>query len=348
MSIATHLYETNDGLYIAELCFDNAEALNAQTPAMTKAARKQIKRWAKDVTIRAVVLRGAGDKAFCAGGDIKKLYRAALKKNAVKIDKFFSSEYDLIAEISRQHMPVIAWGNGIVMGGGLGILAAARHKVATQSTIMAMPEVSIGLFPDAGATHFLPKLAGHMGLFLGLTGARVSGYDAYGLGLADVVTDCSYETFIENLRAANWRTSDSHGEVSAVLARLHRPKQPAIFDDFDTINALMSGTITQINTNLRQYSGDSAFICNAIDHYKKGSSITKAFAYYLYRYGQGRSLTECLELERSMAMMVCQNGDFAEGVRALLIDKDKTPQWKYDDSQLADINLRDILIPTAT
>lgn len=348
-TITTQFYQAGDKR-IAELCLDNPKALNAQTATMTATARSHLSAWQDDETVCAIILRGTGDKAFCAGGDIKGLYYAATQKSGEQIEQFFASEYGLIADIAHHQKPIIAWGNGIVMGGGLGLLAAARHKVVTDSTLMSMPEVSIGLFPDAGATWFLPAMMGKVGLFLGLTGARWTAADACVLGLGEVIANQSdYPALINALITADWHTKDPHGTAAKAIAGLHRPHGKSdIVYELDTINALMAGDLPQIDTNLCHYNGDSPFIKDAISRYKDGSAITKALTYQLYHYGRGRSLKECLALETKMAVAVCQHGDFCEGVRALLIDKDKNPAWQYQGKTLSAIDLRIFGVPLFT
>lgn len=362
-----------DNKRLAIITFDNPKSLNAQTLMMVNATKQALDDWQSDDSICAVVLRGAGDKAFCAGGDIRSLYYA-LKNNNLKsnvpnnntpnhndsnspsdttypnkplpsVDVFFAKEYGLIETLATYPKPILAWGSGIVMGGGLGILAASSHKVVTGSTIMAMPEVSIGLFPDAGGSYFLNRMMGKVGLFLGLTGARFDGVDAYFLGLADCfMSSGDYDKLLNALLDTKWGDNQANFyTLSQVLATFNQPPSPSdsqVLQNITTINALMSaGDLLAVDKALRHYAGTSdtnasdtgtsEFMHNAIASYQAGSAITKAVTWTIYHTVATWSLSEILALELNVAINSCTQGDFAEGVRALLIDKDKNPAWQY-------------------
>lgn len=364
-----------DNKRLAIITFDNQKSLNAQTLAMVVATQKALDEWRDDSSICAVVLRGAGDKAFCAGGDIRRLYYAVCNKEGINqgddspitsnsqsadsqianqnanhqsskiidnqadnlpsVDVFFENEYGLIEMLATYPKPILAWGSGIVMGGGLGILAASSHKVVTDSTLMAMPEVSIGLFPDAGGSYFLNRMMGKVGLFLGLTGARFTGCDACFLGLGDYfVANDGYDKIMNTLSDTKWGddTSNFH-TLTQVLSGFHKPQDPSqstVLAHMSTINRLMNaGDLLAVDNALSNYAGDSVFIQQAILSYKAGSAITKAVTWAIYHKVATWSLSEILALELNVAINSCKEGDFAEGVRALLIDKDKSPHWRY-------------------
>ncbi len=361
-----------DDKRLAIITFDNPKSLNAQTLTMVNATKQALDDWQSDDSICAVVLRGAGDKAFCAGGDIRSLYYTLKNKdlknptpsNTAKdndgdnpsdttypnkplpsVDVFFAKEYGLIETLATYPKPILAWGSGIVMGGGLGILAASSHKVVTGSTIMAMPEVSIGLFPDAGGSYFLNRMMGKVGLFLGLTGARFDGVDAYFLGLADCfMSSGDYDKLLNVLLDTKWGDNQANFyTLSQVLATFNQPPSPSdsqVLQNITTINALMSaGDLLAVDKALRHYAGTSdtnasdtgtsEFMHNAIASYQAGSAITKAVTWTIYHTVATWSLSEILALELNVAINSCTQGDFAEGVRALLIEKDKNPAWQY-------------------
>lgn len=335
MKITVDTHPTIYNKTIGVITLNNPKALNAQDLEMVRTMHDTLKSWEKDGRVVMVLLCGAGDKALCAGGDIKSLAQG----DDTHAKDFFEHEYALMAYMHRYPKPILAWGNGIVMGGGLGLLAASSHKVATQHTLMAMPEVSIGLFPDAGASWFLNTMMGKIGLFLGLTGARFDGADARFLGLADFLI--SHEDFLQ-IQQGLTQLDFGHNAHLALTAylngfinqTLYTPSK--IIEAFDDINQLMNaGSLLAVNQALLGYQGHQ-FIEDAICLYKEGSAITKALTWQIYHKLKRRDLLidEIFEMEGKVAVNCVTKGDFKEGVRALLIDKDKNPKFSYE---LADI-----------
>lgn len=320
---------TDDGRSIGIITLNNPKALNAQSLDMVKAMMRIFSDWRDDESVVAIVLRGAGERALCAGGDIKTLSQAT---GLSDVQEFFEHEYALMQTLYEYPRPILAWGHGVVMGGGLGLLSACSHKAVTSETMMAMPEVSIGLFPDAGGSWFLNRMMGKVGLFLGLTGARFSGVDAIYLGLADVyVAPDSYGDVIKALTSADWQ-GDHHGLLNQILAKFYQTPDhdSQILKDFHAISALMNaGSLADVDRALRGYQGDSEFIKSAIENYTKGSDTTKALTWRIYHEVKPYSIAEIFNMERKVAVNCAMRGDFKEGVRALLIDKDKNPKWRY-------------------
>lgn len=320
---------TDDGRSIGIITLNNPKALNAQSLDMVKAMMRIFSDWRDDESVVAIVLRGAGERALCAGGDIKTLSQAT---GLSDVQEFFEHEYALMQMLYEYPKPILAWGHGVVMGGGLGLLSACSHKAVTSETMMAMPEVSIGLFPDAGGSWFLNRMMGKVGLFLGLTGARFFGVDALYLGLADVyVVPDIYGDVIKALTSADWQ-GDRHGLLNQILAKFYQTPDhdSQILKDFHAINALMNaGSLADVDRALRGYQGDSEFINSAIENYTKGSDTTKALTWRIYHEVKPYSIAEMFDMERKVAVNCAMRGDFKEGVRALLIDKDKNPKWRY-------------------
>ncbi|MDO4450477.1 MAG: enoyl-CoA hydratase/isomerase family protein [Moraxella sp.] len=334
-AILSHVLPTTHGKSIAIITLNNPKALNAQNLDMVKATRELLSAWATDESVAMVVLHGAGEKGLCAGGDIKALHGDTIGATA---HDFFTHEYGLMHDMHTYAKPILAWGHGIVMGGGMGLFTASSHKVVTKSTLMAMPEVSIGLFPDAGASYFLNHLAGKVGLFLGLTGARFNGADAYELGVADFAI--SHERFDELLNALQQidfkDNASNHHLLSACLNNFHDKSilpNGQIMNDFDEINHLMAGDLQSIHQALMNYQGKSDFIKSALEFYKTGSDTTKAITFKIYHdlktVKKDFSLKQIFDLETVVATNCVEKGDFKEGVRALLIDKDKNPKWRH-------------------
>lgn len=344
MSIDVQLLSssTQDTPKIALITFDNEKSLNAQNTDMVITIKKQLTLWQKDDNIAIIVMRGAGEKAFCAGGDIRSLYHATgtpdnhHQKINADIARFFENEYGLIYQLHTYPKPIVAWGTGIVMGGGLGLLAGSSHKIITDSTLMAMPEVSIGLFPDAGGSYFLNRMMGKVGLFLGLTGARFSGSDAYYLGLADyALPKENWDKLLSALQNTAWTTcpQQNHALTSQALNAQHTPslvQHSQILASLADIQTLMNaGDLLAVDKALQHYQGDSNFIKTALPAYQAGCPTTKALTWAIYHKVSTWSLKQILALELNTAIACCRFGDFREGVRALLIDKDKSPKWRY-------------------
>lgn len=327
------------------------KALNALSLEMVVLLTEKLTIWQEDNTIACVLLQGAGDKAFCAGGDIRKLYQSILENpqgpNAYA-EEFFSTEYRLDYAIHRYSKPLICWGHGIVMGGGLGLMSGAGYRVVTETTHIAMPEIGIGLYPDVGASWFLARMPGHTGLFAGLTGCKINAADALFVGLADRFIGSDKKTTLdEALLAADWQSSSdsrhkdaNHKIVSALLKELetqssagqaiaesklrHYYDQINELCDFDDLAAI-SNAIARYNSN----SNDKWFI-SAQKKLQAGCPVTAYLVQEQIKRAKYLSLAEVFQMEFIMSMQCCFHPDFAEGVRALLIDKDNQAQWRHE------------------
>lgn len=335
------LMPTTQGKAVAVITLNNPKAINAQNLAMVKRTHELLNMWRDDESVAMIVLHGAGEKGLCAGGDIKALYGDT---DGTTAHEFFTHEYGLMYAMHIYPKPILVWGHGITMGGGMGLFTASSHKVVTQNTLMAMPEVSIGLFPDAGASYFLNHLAGKVGLFLGLTGARFTGADAYAFGVADfAVSHERFDDVLTHLCQIDFQdNATNHHLLSACLNEFHDISilaDSGLLNAFDDINTLMNaGSLADIDKALKDYQGDDEFIKSAIALYKHGSDTTKAITFKIYhdlKTGKkDHSLRQIFDLETIIGTACVEKGDFKEGVRALLIDKDKNPNWRYTLSDM--------------
>lgn len=331
---------TESGHVIGFARLNAPKSLNALSLSMIRLLDEQLRRWQEDPRIACVVLHGTGEKAFCAGGDVRSLYRAIKDEgpsatNAMAL-AFFSEEYRLDYRIHRYPKPVIAWAGGIVMGGGLGLLAGASHRVVTETSRIAMPEITIGLFPDVGGSWFLRRVPGKMGLFIALTGVSLNAFDAKTARLADhFLLNSQFSELRERLVAAQWQASAMHNRatVSQILTTLAVPavtsmpesnlqKHAVIIDDMCAGTAL--GTIVE---RIQGYAGDDQWLQRAAQTLAAGSPTTMALTWALRNRAESLSLAEVFRLELIVAMQCCAHPDFPEGVRALLIDKDGQPSW---------------------
>jgi enoyl-CoA hydratase/carnithine racemase len=324
----------------------NAPAsLHALTLEMIRSLYAALLDWAADPAIACVVLQSSTDKAFCAGGDIRSL-REAIQKNPGAMPNlealaFFSEEYRLDHLIHTFQKPVVVWGSGIVMGGGLGLLAGASHRVVTPTTRIAMPEITIGLFPDVGGSWFLPRMPGRTGLFLGLTGASLNAHDALFTGLGDYfLAQDKRADIISELCAADW-AADPHIVVDQLLrsASLATDLLPVseVRQHYDTINALTSSRdVGEVAAAIKAYDGDAVWLQRAAGALAKGAPSSIALTWEMQKRSPHLSLADVFRLELTVALQCCAHTDFAEGVRALLVERDNKPAWaSVDDTVIA-------------
>lgn len=336
MSIKQGYITLNHGKKIGVITLDNPKSLNAQNLEMVKQSSQLLQQWATDDDLLAVIIRGEGEKSFCAGGDIRSLYHAydpAIFPNPTALE-FFRHEYGLCQQIGHYAKPIIVWASGIVMGGGMGLATPASHRIVTQSTMMAMPEIGIGLFPDAGASYFLKKMPDKMGLFFGLTGARFNGADALKLGMADfAMASDDYDKLIIALQQADWQENPNHHTVSKILTTLHDERvlgEGWAWEQKQLIDELMTASSLQEFSSLiglEKYQ-NNAYLAQAIQNYQAGSPTSAALAWEIF-HDKPMTFDEALAMELVVAVRCCHYGEFYEGVRALLIDKDKQPKWRY-------------------
>lgn len=331
-----------DGKRLARATLNAPKALNSLSLAMIERLTPQLEAWDADPDIACILIEGAGDKAFCAGGDIVRIYHGMRAMDGEGEgepgypDAFFENEYTLDYTLHRLRTPTVAWGDGIAMGGGLGILQGASYRVVTENARLAMPEIGIGLFPDVGATWFLNRMPGRTGLFLGLTGAHMNAGDALFCGLADrYLPAATHDQVLDALTTAgDW--TEPHRVVGHVLRRFERnaePRCPAshVRKHLDLINHLTDGeTLSEIVSALRGLSDhEDPWLAKAGKGIAGGCPVTAAVVYEQIRRGAHLSLKQCFMRELKIARQCIRHPDFREGVRALLIDKDGKPQWRF-------------------
>ncbi|UTA47709.1 enoyl-CoA hydratase/isomerase family protein [Simiduia sp. 21SJ11W-1] len=314
----------------------NAEkSLNALNLAMIDALHAQLKAWEHDGTVVAVWLEGAGEKAFCAGGDVVALhagsaaYGEALPDNSAQT--FFEREYRLDHYLHVYTKPLIVWGSGIVMGGGMGLLCGAPVRLVTETTRMAMPEITIGLFPDVGGSYFLSRTPGQAGLFLGLTGAQFNATDALYLGFADgFVPQGEKFALLNHLSAAkSWAKDDVFQHLLSFCNQFSEQKPKAQVEPHQAhIDTVCKGDkLLSIIEAITGYQGEDEWLTRAAKTLARGCPVTPFLVQQQLQRAAGLSLAEVFRMELIMAVNSARLGHFKEGVRALLIDKDRKPQW---------------------
>uniref|UniRef100_A5WEE1 3-hydroxyisobutyryl-CoA hydrolase n=1 Tax=Psychrobacter sp. (strain PRwf-1) TaxID=349106 RepID=A5WEE1_PSYWF len=363
--------QIKQGLIIGLVRLNREKSLNALSTHMCKLISAQLTQWEKLDNLVAVVIRGAGERALCAGGDIRQLYQARQQwdKECMAppeaID-FFASEYHLDTQMHEYHKPIIIWGSGIVMGGGMGLLSSSSHRIVTETTRAAMPEVNIGLFPDATGSWFLQRFPAKTGLFMGLTGADANANDALLCNLADFkMSSQHFDAMLQSLCEADWREALGQPTLNSLSSKLHQittktlsefSKQSVKSVEFAPSNIakfmvpiqhLMScGGLDKIDAILQSDSAieqfypefaSSAWFQAAVGNYRYGCPVTKAITYEMYQRAHNLSLAEIMALETNVALHCVNYPDFSEGVRALLIDKDRKPQWSRSLAECLDI-----------
>ncbi|WP_220476900.1 enoyl-CoA hydratase/isomerase family protein [Massilia cavernae] len=327
------------GMRVAVATLDAPKSLHALTLDMIRLLDGALQRWALDPAVACVVLQSSTDKAFCAGGDVRGLRDAILAEPGVvpnpAAQAFFSEEYRLDHRIHTYPKPVLVWGGGIVMGGGLGLMAGASHRVATETTRIAMPEISIGLFPDVGGSWFLPRMPGRAGIFLGLTGAPLNAGDALFTGLADYfILQQDRSSVVDALCEADWQdVADPRLSMDRVLRSFAAPAaalpESEVRSHFDEIQSLTaSRALDEVVAAIRGYNGDAPWLQRAARTLAGGSPLSAALAWDLQRRARHLGLADVFRLELTVALRCCAHPDFSEGVRALLVDKDNAPRWQ--------------------
>jgi enoyl-CoA hydratase/carnithine racemase len=334
---------TDNGSLIGVLTLNAEPTLNALTLEMIDMLSASLRLWADDPRVVMVMLQGAGEKAFCAGGDLQNLYRSMLEHHAgggreellanTYAADFFAREYRLDYLIHTYPKPVLCWGHGIVMGGGMGLMAGASHRVVTERTRMAMPEVGIGLFPDVGGSWFLSRMPGRLGVFLALTGASINAADAKFVKLADrVLAHADKETVVEALLAQPWtsRRQDNDALLGAVLRAAEAPHAPGpLRERLDVIDRLCAREQLQdVLDALADVDSQDAWLNKAAAAAGRAAPTSLALAWQLLRKAPRLALAEVFRMEYGVALQCAAGHDFAEGIRALLIDKDQSPQWQ--------------------
>jgi enoyl-CoA hydratase/carnithine racemase len=338
----------NDGRALGVVTLNVAKTLNSLSLEMIDLMDAQLAAWAEDPRIAALYLRGAGDRAFCAGGDIQALYRA-IKRNheAGEVvdpyaETFFEREYRLDHRIHVFPKPVVCFGHGVVMGGGLGLLSASSHRVVTPSSRIGMPEITIGLFPDAGGTALLSAMPGAMGVFLGLTGAHINGTDALELGLGShLVADDKRGELEDALVGAEWQGKRAQDDLllDRLLAELDESSRDARPESkveaqrprIDAALADASGDYAATIAGLRGLVGENDWVDGGVATLEKGCPVTAGIVVEQLHRARDMKLADMFRMEMVIGTHCARNRDFAEGVRALLIDKDRTPAWSVPE-----------------
>jgi enoyl-CoA hydratase/carnithine racemase len=316
--------------HIAFITLNRPAALNALSLDMVRQLRATLSGHAADPKVRAVLVRGAGDRAFCAGGDLRALYQSFKSSRSIHRE-FFVSEYSLCYALYSYPKPYVVLMDGITMGGGMGIAQGSSLRIAGERTRLAMPEVAIGFFPDVGASYFLSRLPGALGVYLALTGLQIRGADALYCQLADVyLPPEAIASLADDLAALNWSEEPSAELRRFVHARaalgLHAPTlsllRPGIDAHFSgaTVPAILASLDAETRPEYADWAEQSARLMRS-----RSPTMLCVTLRQLQR-GKDMSLGACFRMELGLAQQCLEQGEFIEGVRALIVDKD-SPHW---------------------
>jgi len=321
------LTEVADG--VAVLTLNRPHALNAINLEMLHAMWDHVIAWRDDPGVHAVIVQGAGNRAFSAGGDVRAVFEN--RGDDVFMHEVYRAEYVYDRMIHHYPKPYIPLMNGIVMGGGAGVSvhAAPGRRIVTERTIFAMPETALGLFPDMGASHFLARTPGSVGMYLSLTGARIGAADAIHAGFADHhIPSAALDGLIASLRAGE--------DIDAAIARLATDPGPSnlaeIGDAIERCFAAdsLSGVIAALEAEDGEWAAKSLELVRAM------CPFSQAVTFKDVRMGAGRSVEECLSTAFRIALRFMDREDYFEGARAILIDKDNTPRWNPETIEMVD------------
>ena len=315
------LFSVEAGL--ARVVLNRPAALNALTLEMVHALDGQLARWANDPAVRAVAIEGAGGKAFCAGGDVQKLYDTG-RAGDPYARRFFHDEYKLNRRIFRFPKPYVAYLDGITMGGGVGVSVHGSHRIGGEGLTFAMPETGIGLFPDVGGGYFLPRLPGEIGLFLGLTGHRLKVADALYAGVIDAfVPRAAWGA----LRASLGRAGSKDEAGALIRAAAQDPGPAPLAAHRGIIDRCFAGT--SVEGILATLEADGSYFAKAQAAAIRTKSPTSLkIAFQQIRRGKFLEFEDVMTMEYRMASGCMVGHDFFEGVRAVVIDKDDRPRWQ--------------------
>ncbi|NND92978.1 MAG: enoyl-CoA hydratase/isomerase family protein [Granulosicoccus sp.] len=324
---------------IGHLVLSQPATLNALTLEMVQSLHAGLDSLENDDTVRLIIIRSASSRAFCAGGDMKHIRQLCLAEDYAAVEEYFSREYALNLAISRCTKPYLALIDGVAMGGGLGISVHGRFRVVTERASMSMPETRIGFFPDVGASWFLPRLPQRCGYWMALTAAPVTARQAVQAGLAThYLASDSLTALVQTLQGDLQTDAASEISVESVVERTLRRLSPV--DNEQAAARQFQDTLRQrarwfvdddlpgIRARLHRASNefdDAAWMLSSLD---SASPYSLATTIDLFQQARGLDLRACLQLEFATARAACRHPDLIEGVRAVLVDKDRHPDWR--------------------
>ncbi|MGX1305968.1 enoyl-CoA hydratase [Amorphus suaedae] len=298
------------------------KALNALTHEMVRAMYATLNEWANDPLLRQVIVTAAGDRAFCAGGDIRYIWGTGRERHAEAVS-FFRDEYRLNVLIKRFPKPYIALIDGICMGGGVGVSVHGSHRVATERTVFAMPETGIGFFPDVGGSYILSRMPAHSGMYAGLTAARLGQADCLWAGLATHAVESASLGGIKERLLAGAELEKTLAEASVALEL--SPLQEL---ESEIAHFFAKPSLEEILTALAGADAGMSWARETLRTLRERAPSSLAITFNEIRLARDLSFEECMAMEYRIVSRILQHDDFYEGVRAVLVDKDGAPKWR--------------------
>jgi len=323
---------------IGLITLNRPNALNALNKAMCIAIHDHLKAWASDDALHAVIIESNSERAFCAGGDIRVVYDNGPDNAKDSLD-YFHREYQMNADLHHFPKPYIALLDGITMGGGLGVSVHGSHRVASENLLFAMPETSIGFFPDVGTSYVLPRCPYKLGFYLGLTGNHIKVEDAYYVGLVNHAVPSGK---FPDLREALLNTDLSDDAFDAVTNIINQfaiePNPAPLAEHQATIeNCFSKNTVEEIIEALKKENTDWAN--NTVKTLLKRSPTSLKVVLHELQQGTQKEFDDCIAMELTLGSNFLKSHDLYEGIRAAIIDKDRMPAWKPDTLKDIDITL---------
>lgn len=336
---------------VGRLTLNRPRAINSLDDAMVIEALRVLDAWADDPAVQAVWVEGAGDKGLCAGGDVVALRRSVLDGDVESVLGFWEREYALNARIASYPKPYVVWMDGVVMGGGVGVSAHGSHRVVTERTKLAMPETIIGFFPDVGGLWFLSRAPGELGTHVALTGLPVNGADAVLLGVADALVPSQAKDAVLSdltsglsgeLRDQTEPMEWSIPSVDALNVEGVELPESSLAEHGEWIDECYAGDDpAAIVDRLTRHTHRSAREAAATIEQRSPHSVAVTLA--ALRRAGSLSVDEVLAQDQRLGRAFVGHPDFAEGIRALLVDKDRSPRWA--DAHVSDVDRQAVLAP---
>lgn len=327
---------------VAQATMNRPESLNALSLEMIRTLSANLSAWENDPSVRAVFVDGAGGRAFCAGGDVKSTYRIGMAFRRGEADEsvlmlFFAEEYGLNRQLFHFKKPLLAFMNGITMGGGFGVAGPCRYRIASEKTLFAMPETGIGLFPDVGSMYFLTRCPGGAGAYLALTGSSIGPDDMLYCGLATHYIPLARQAECRAKISAALDSGGGDGAIAEILADFHAPSGEAgpLQTNAECVDRCFSGPdVRDIAAKLR--ADDSPWAQQQGDIIESRSPMSLKVSLEHFRRSKALDFDAITAQDFILTRHFLRGHDFYEGVRAVLIDKDKQPQW--DPKSLDDVS----------
>jgi enoyl-CoA hydratase/carnithine racemase len=339
--LLVEILECQHDTKVGHITLNSPETLNSLTMNMVNKISNLLDDWEVDPQIKMILVSGSGEKAFCAGGDIRALYESMCSpEGPVFAESFFESEYRLDYKLHNFSKPIISILDGIVMGGGAGLMFASTYKIATERTRFAMPEIGIGLFPDVGFTSLVKDLPEGLGLYIMLTATQLNAADMNFCNLTNgLLNSKNLDNFLLDILDINWE--DEPAKNFAILDSLINKNSYSekvanfptskVKEELDTIQSMTrEDNLMMVVENIINNKSEDEWFTRGKESLKKGSPTSAHLIWLQHLNSSSLSLKEVFNFELNLAIQITRMGDFKEGIRALIIDKDNKPKWKYD------------------